>query len=311
MASTKKYIKIEKLGEGSFGLVYKAKHRDTGEIVALKTIRIEDEDVGIPPNAIREISLFKELHHPNIVRLTDLLHRERKLTLVFEYEDIDLKKYIANYGGSLTMALAKSFMYQMMKGLSFIHAHKVFHRDLKPGNLLINRKGELKIADFGLARSFDLGDKDFATEVVTLWYRSPDVLMGSTSYTTSIDIWSAGCIFTEMLNGKALFQGIDPEDQLAQIVKVLGTPDEKTWPGVSEFSGYKDLPIFPGQKIHDVVPAADEDAIDLLEDMLVCDPSLRLSSPEVLQHSFFFSKGSSTSLDRSSTLGVARTQSHE
>jgi cyclin-dependent kinase len=197
-----RYQKMEKIGEGTYGVVYKAKDRVTGEIIALKKIRLEAEDEGIPSTAIREISLLKELQHPNIVRLYDVVHTERKLTLVFEFLDQDLKKYLDVCDSGLGLPILKSFLYQLLTGVAFCHHHRVLHRDLKPPNLLINREGQLKLADFGLARAFGIPVRSYTHEVVTLWYRAPDVLLGSRKYSTPVDIWSVGCIFAEMANGR-------------------------------------------------------------------------------------------------------------
>mmetsp|Transcript_11379 Transcript_11379/g.34301 ORF Transcript_11379/g.34301 Transcript_11379/m.34301 type:complete len:245 (+) Transcript_11379:94-828(+) len=200
-----RYQRIDKIGEGTYGVVYKASDKATGEIVALKKIRLEAEDEGIPSTAIREISLLKELQHPNIVRLYDVVHTERRLTLVFEYLDQDLKKYLDICEGGLETTILKSFLYQLLCGVAFCHTHRVLHRDLKPQNLLINREGKLKLADFGLARAFGIPVRSYTHEVVTLWYRAPDVLMGSRTYSTPVDIWSVGCIFAEMATSKPLF----------------------------------------------------------------------------------------------------------
>jgi serine/threonine protein kinase len=197
-----RYQKMEKIGEGTYGVVYKAKDRVTGEIIALKKIRLEAEDEGIPSTAIREISLLKELQHPNIVRLYDVVHTERKLTLVFEFLDQDLKKYLDVCDSGLGLPILKSFLYQLLTGVAYCHHHRVLHRDLKPPNLLINREGQLKLADFGLARAFGIPVRSYTHEVVTLWYRAPDVLLGSRKYSTPVDIWSVGCIFAEMANGR-------------------------------------------------------------------------------------------------------------
>jgi len=134
-----KYQKIEKLGEGTYGIVYKAQNRESGEIVALKRIRLDNEEEGVPCTAIREISLLKDLRHGNIVRLYDVLHTEKKLTLVFEYSDSDLKKFLDHYGGNIEPGMVKQLMYQLLKGIAFCHEHRVLHRDLKPQNLLINK----------------------------------------------------------------------------------------------------------------------------------------------------------------------------
>lgn len=208
-----KYEKLEKIGEGTYGTVFKGKNRETMEIVALKRVRLDEDDEGVPSSALREICLLKvnylkpihfyyvlfntlfliqELKHKNIVRLYDVLHSDKKLTLVFEHCDQDLKKYFDSLNGDIDLDVVKSFMYQLLRGLAFCHSHNVLHRDLKPQNLLINKNGELKLADFGLARAFGIPVKCYSAEVVTLWYRPPDVLFGAKLYTTSIDMWSAG-----------------------------------------------------------------------------------------------------------------------
>ena len=202
-----KYLKIEKLGEGTYGIVYKAQDKQTGDIVALKRIRLDNENEGVPCTAIREISLLKELRHPNIVRLYDVMHQEKKLTLVFEYLDSDLKKFIDTNNGQLDAMTVKRMMLQLLRGVAYLHSRRVLHRDLKPQNLLINKRAELKIADFGLARTYGVPVRSYSSEVVTLWYRAPDVLLGSKQYTSSIDIWSVGCIFAEMVTGAPLFTG--------------------------------------------------------------------------------------------------------
>ncbi|KAJ2766131.1 cyclin-dependent kinase 5, partial [Coemansia linderi] len=171
--------KIEKLGEGTYGIVYKAQNRETNEVVALKRIRLDNEEEGVPCTAIREISLLKELKHPNIVGLFDVLHTEKKLTLVFEFMDSDLKKFADAYGGDLDPLTVKHLLYQLLCGIAYCHRNRVLHRDLKPQNLLINKRGDLKLGDFGLARAFGIPVRSYSHEVVTLWYRAPDVLMGS------------------------------------------------------------------------------------------------------------------------------------
>jgi cyclin-dependent kinase len=283
-----KYTKIEKLGEGTYGIVYKAKNRETGEIVALKRIRLDSEDEGVPCTAIREISLLKELKHPNIVRLYDVIHTEKKLTLVFEYLDQDLKKYLDECGGEIPRATMKSFLFQLLRGVAFCHEHRVLHRDLKPQNLLINKKGELKLADFGLARAFGIPVRSYSHEVVTLWYRAPDVLMGSRKYSTPIDIWSAGCIFAEMATGRPLFPGSSVSDQLTRIFKIMGTPHEDVWPGVSELPDYKaDYQQYPAQSLPALIHGLDEKGLNLLSRMLQYDPNQRISAQAAMKHPYF------------------------
>ena len=197
---------------------------------------MEAEDEGIPSTAIREISLLRELRHPNIVRLYDVVHTERKLTLVFEYLDQDLKKYLDVCESGLDSTIVKSLLYQLLTGVAYCHHHRVLHRDLKPQNLLINREGELKLADFGLARAFGIPVRSYTHEVVTLWYRAPDVLLGSRKYSTPVDIWSIGCIFAEMVNGSPLFTGSTEETQVDTIFRNLGTPDDSICPGMSQIT---------------------------------------------------------------------------
>lgn len=282
---------MEKIGEGTYGVVYKAKDRVTGEIIALKKIRLEAEDEGIPSTAIREISLLKELQHPNIVRLYDVVHTERKLTLVFEFLDQDLKKYLDVCDSGLDLPILKSFLYQLLTGVAYCHHHRVLHRDLKPPNLLINREGQLKLADFGLARAFGIPVRSYTHEVVTLWYRAPDVLMGSRRYSTPVDVWSVGCIFAEMANGRPLIAGTSEADQLDRIFRLLGTPTIPQYPGIVELPEYSvDLPRYPSPKkgMASLVPTLDPNGVDLLTSMLQYDPARRVTAREALDHPFFF-----------------------
>jgi len=248
---------------------------------------LETEDEGIPSTAIREISILKELQDPNIVRLHDVIHTEKKLTLVFEYCEHDLKKII-DTKESLDTATIKSYLYQLLRGVAFCHSKKVLHRDLKPQNLLINRNGELKLADFGLARAFGIPVRSYTHEVVTLWYRAPDILMGSRKYSTSIDIWSVGCIFAEMLNGRPLFPGSNESDQLMRIFKLLGTPSVEQWPEMADLSEYKpDFPVYPRQDIKAAIKNVDDSGLDLLNQMLQFDPNQRITAPAAMNHPFF------------------------
>jgi len=284
-----KYVKLEKIGEGTYGIVYKAKDKKTGELLALKKIRLEAEDEGIPSTAIREISLLKQLQHPNIVRLYDVVHTEKKLTLVFEFLDQDLKKYLDACGDNgLEPETVKSFLYQLLQGIAYCHQHRVLHRDLKPQNLLINMEGELKLADFGLARAFGIPVRNYTHEVVTLWYRAPDVLMGSRKYSTPVDIWSVGCIFAEMVNGRPLFPGTSEPDQLMKIFKTLGTPNKKMWPGIAELPEYKDnFPVYQAQPLKKVCRRLDNVGLELLSRMLQFDPAKRISAENAMKHPYF------------------------
>lgn len=269
--------------------MFKGRNRQTGEMVALKEIHLDSEE-GTPSTAIREISLMKELKHESIVSLYDVIHTENKLMLVFEYMDKDLKRYMDTKGdhGQLDYATIKSFMWQLLRGIAFCHENRVLHRDLKPQNLLINKKGQLKLADFGLARAFGIPVNTFSNEVVTLWYRAPDVLLGSRTYNTSIDIWSAGCIMAEMYTGRPLFPGTTNEDQLQKIFRLMGTPSERTWPGISQYPEYKpNFHVYATQDLRLVLPQIDSLGLDLLSRMLQLRPELRISAAEALRHPWF------------------------
>eukprot|EP00474_Spongospora_subterranea_P008681 CRZ09139.1 hypothetical protein [Spongospora subterranea] len=286
---SERYQKLEKIGEGTYGIVYKAKDRLTGEVLALKKIRLSIDDEGIPSTAIREISLLKQLHHPNIVRLFDVVHTEKKLTLVFEFLDQDLKKYLDAAGEKgLDPSSIKSFLMQLLRGVAYCHHHRVLHRDLKPQNLLINVEGELKLADFGLARAFGIPVRSYTHEVVTLWYRSPDVLMGSRNYSTPVDIWSVGCIFAEMCNSRPLVPGNSEQDQLQKIFEMFGTPTIQEWPGMVNLPEYTaNFAVYPGHDPHNICPTLDVSGLDLLMRMCQYDPANRISADDALAHPYF------------------------
>ncbi|EPS58710.1 hypothetical protein M569_16102 [Genlisea aurea] len=294
-----KYEKLEKVGEGTYGKVYKAKEKATGFIVALKKTRLEMDEEGIPPTALREVSLLQMLSQSlYVVRLLCVEHVENKngkplLYLVFEYLDTDLKKYIDSHRKGpnqrpMPPKLIQSFLYQLCMGVSHCHSHGVLHRDLKPQNLLLDKeKGILKIADLGLGRAFTVPIKSYTHEIVTLWYRAPEVLLGSTHYSTAVDMWSVGCIFAEMVRRQALFPGDSEFQQLLHIFRLLGTPSEKQWPGVSKLRDWHVYPQWEPQNVARVVPSLGPEGVDLLSQMLKYDPAERISAKAALDHPYF------------------------
>jgi len=288
------YDKFEKIGEGTYGVVYKAidtKHNN--RIVALKKIRLESEDEGIPSTTIREISLLKELKDDNIVGLYDIVHSStNKIYLVFEFLDMDLKKYMESIpeGQGMSQNMVKKFMLQLLGGIFYCHSHRVLHRDLKPQNLLIDKEGTLKVADFGLARAFGVPLRAYTHEVVTLWYRAPEILLGGKQYSTGVDMWSIGCIFAEMAQRKPLFSGDSEIDQIFKIFKVLGTPSKEVWPEVEYMSDYKEtFPKWKRQNLSAIVTKLDPNGINLLQNLLVYDPAQRISAKRALKHAYFAS----------------------
>ncbi|MCO5577405.1 hypothetical protein L7F22_031237 [Adiantum nelumboides] len=294
------FEKLGKVGEGTYGKVYRALDRRTGRLVAMKKTRLEINEEGVPSTTLREISLLQTLSQCiYIVKLLSVeqIYKKGKtgLYLIFEFMDTDLKKYIEVHGRNqgqlrvpLPMKLIKSFMFQLCKGVAHCHRHGVMHRDLKPQNLLIDKdKGLLKIADFGLSRAFSVPLKSYTHEIVTLWYRAPEVLLGATHYSTPIDIWSVGCIFAELSRRQPLFPGDSELQQLLHIFKLLGTPDESIWPGVNKLRDWHDYPQWNAGEIDKAVPNLDEQGVDLLSRMLRYDPAQRISAKAALEHPFF------------------------
>ncbi|XP_078436503.1 cyclin-dependent kinase B1;2 [Wolffia australiana] len=293
-----KYEKLEKVGEGTYGKVYKAVDKATGNLVALKKTRLEMDEEGIPPTALREISLLQLLSKSiYVVRLLCVEHVDKNgkpvLYLVFEYLDTDLKKFIDSHRRCanprpLPPQVIKSFLFQLCKGVAHCHSHGVLHRDLKPQNLLVDKdKGILKIADLGLGRAFTVPLKSYTHEIVTLWYRAPEVLLGTTHYSTGVDIWSVGCIFAEMSRRQALFPGDSELQQLLQIFKLMGTPTEEQWPGVSSLRDWHEYPRWKPQPLARAVPSLEPEGVDLLSRMLAYDPARRISAKEAMNHSYF------------------------
>ncbi|NWW77087.1 CDK18 kinase, partial [Climacteris rufus] len=286
------YVKLDKLGEGTYATVFKGRSKLTENLVALKEIRLEHEE-GAPCTAIREVSLLKNLKHANIVTLHDIIHTERCLTLVFEYLDNDLKQYLENCGNLMSVHNVKIFMFQLLRGLAYCHGRKILHRDLKPQNLLINERGELKLADFGLARAKSVPTKTYSNEVVTLWYRPPDVLLGCTEYSTPIDMWGVGCIHYEMVTGRPMFPGSTVKEELHLIFRLLGTPTEDSWPGITsneEFKAYN-FSQHRAQPLINHAPRLDSEGIDLLTNLLLYRAKGRISAEAALQHPYFKSLG--------------------
>ncbi|XP_030921556.1 cyclin-dependent kinase 16-like [Geospiza fortis] len=269
------YVKLDKLGEGTYATVYKGRSKLTENLVALKEIRLEHEE-GAPCTAIREVSLLRDLKHANVVTLHDIVHTPQCLTLVFEYLDRDLKQYLDDCGNVISMHNVRLFLFQLLRGLAFCHRHKVLHRDLKPQNLLLSRRGDLKLADFGLGTPKTSPGtpknppKPHQNPIKSLKTRDGHILLGSTEYSTQIDMWGVGCIFSEMVTGRPLFPGATVEEQLHFIFRLLGTPTEETWPGIganAEFRAHK-YPLYPPEGLRQHAPRLDQDGADLLGQLL-------------------------------------------
>uniref|UniRef100_A0A1Q3EVB8 cyclin-dependent kinase n=2 Tax=Culex tarsalis TaxID=7177 RepID=A0A1Q3EVB8_CULTA len=280
------FQRIEKIGEGTYGVVYKAKDINTQKYVALKRIRLDSETEGVPSTAIREISLLKDLQHHSVVELFDVAIMDSSIYMIFEYLDMDLKKLLDKHKPSFTPKLVKSYMHQLLDAIAFCHMHRILHRDLKPQNLLVDRDGHLKLADFGLARSFNFPMRTYTHEVVTLWYRAPEILLGTKFYATGVDIWSLGCIFAEMILKRPLFPGDSEIDQLYRIFRTMSTPDEDNWPGVSQLPDYKrSFPRWEAQPVPEEITRYK--AHDLFQQLMVYDPAQRISARNAMTLPYF------------------------
>ncbi|PIA18077.1 Pkinase-domain-containing protein, partial [Coemansia reversa NRRL 1564] len=293
------YELTTKLGEGTFGEVHKAVHRATGAIVALKRVLMHNEKEGLPITAIREIKLLKSLNHPNIVSLSDMLVRHEaspsvqtpSVYMVFPYMEHDLTGLLENPKVHLRLEHIKLYLRQLLEGTAYLHASKVMHRDMKASNLLINNEGQLFIADFGLARSFNPDEKKDMTKcVVTRWYRPPELLLGGRRYTTAIDMWGVGCILAEMMVGKPVFQGSTDLNQIDQVMRICGSPNDSLWPGwrdLPDCRQVEDFAVHP-RRVREEYLRFGEDLVDLLDQLLQLDPRRRPSAVEALKHRFFF-----------------------
>ena len=288
--SVERYQRMDVLGEGTYGVVYRAIDKTNGKIVALKKVRLDRTEEGIPQTSLREVSILQEIHHNNIVNLLDVICADGKLYLIFEFVEQDLKKALDKRVGAFNGVALKKLVYQMLDGLYFCHRHRIIHRDLKPANVLLTADGTIKIADFGLARAFQVPMHTYTHEVVTLWYRAPEILLGEKRYSPAVDMWSIGCIFAELARGKVLFRGDSEIGQLFEVFQVLGTPTdaEGSWPGVSKLPDYRDVfPRWAPQNLGNVLPQLDADGIDLLLQMFRFAPNDRISAKDAMNHPWF------------------------
>ncbi|RZF46911.1 hypothetical protein LSTR_LSTR008039 [Laodelphax striatellus] len=295
------YEELNLIGNGAYGTVYKARDLSNGnQIVAIKKLRVPLTDDGVPMSTVREIALLRHLdgtvQHPNIVRLLDVCHGQRLereqqliLFLVFEHVDQDLMTYKDKCPApGLSESRIRDLMFQILSGVDFLHSRRIVHRDLKPQNILVTNSGDVKIADFGLAKTYDF-EMRLTSVVVTLWYRAPEVLLNQ-SYGTPVDIWSCGCIMGELFSKVPLCAGNSEADQLDRIFQVIGTPSESEWPETVSLARDSFVQS-PGICFTTLSSDLSTDGQELLKMMLQFNPVRRISALNALQHQYFASNG--------------------
>jgi serine/threonine protein kinase len=272
------------MGEGTYGVVYEAFDQKTQKKVALKIMKLDQEEDGIPPTTLREMSILRSVNHPNIVALQDVVLCPGQVQLVIEFVPRDLRRYLHSKRAPLDIRIVCSYGFQLLAGLHVLHSHRIIHRDIKPDNLLLDDLGFLKICDFGLSRYFTMPLRQLSPNVVSLWYRAPELMFGPRFYDLGIDVWSAGCIIGEMARGLPLFSGDSELDQLHQIFRVLGLPREHERESLGDLSPF---PSYQPVDLGELVPAPDKRLVDLIGKMLCYDPKRRITIEDALRHPFF------------------------
>ncbi|XP_057949524.1 cyclin-dependent kinase G-2 isoform X2 [Malania oleifera] len=296
--SVDEFERLNKIDEGTYGVVYRAKDKKTGEIVALKKVKMEKEREGFPLTSLREINILLSFHNPSIVDVKEVVVGSSidSIFMVMEYMEHDLKGLMETMKQPFSQSEVKCLMLQLLEGVKYLHDNWVLHRDLKTSNLLLNNRGELKICDFGLSRQYGSPLKPYTHLVVTLWYRAPELLLGAKQYSTAIDMWSLGCIMAELLSKQPLFNGKTEFDQLDKIFRTLGTPSETIWPGFSKLPGVKVNFVkhqynllrkkFPATSFTGS-PVLSDSGFDLLNKLLTYDPEKRITAEAALNHEWF------------------------
>lgn len=289
----KRWKLVREMGSGAYGFVISAADEISGETVAIKLVTRVFDKIQLAKRALREITLLRHFNHENITGLIDvdaISPDFNEIYIFMEPMEADLHQIIRS-GQTLTNEHVQYFLYQILRGMKYVHSASVIHRDLKPGNLLVNADCELKICDFGLSRGFDSKPDENATHlteyVATRWYRAPEIMLAFRRYTTAIDVWSIGCILAELLMGKPLFKGKDYVDQLNKVLDVLGTPEERVIGKIGSEKAQvyvRSLPIKKRVPFMKLMPSADPQALDLLAKMLAFDPTQRITVPQALEH---------------------------
>ncbi|XP_067831162.1 cyclin-dependent kinase-like 1 isoform X1 [Heptranchias perlo] len=285
-----KYEKLGKIGEGSYGVVFRCRNKDTGQIVAIKKFVESEDDPLIKKIALREIRMLKQLKHMNLVNLLEVFRRKRKLHLVFEYCDHTVLNELDKYPRGVAEVQVKSIVRQTLQAVNFCHKHNCIHRDVKPENILITKHGVIKLCDFGFARILTGPGDDYTDYVATRWYRAPELLVGDTQYGPPVDVWAIGCVFAELLSGNPLWPGRSDVDQLYLIRRTLGDlipRHQKVFSSNQFFSGVN-IPVPDVMEPLEVkFPHISAQALHLMKGCLMMNPTERLPCEQLLQHPYF------------------------
>lgn len=300
------FDKTNQIGQGTFGKVYKSSYytKDNElKTVAIKKIPMSSQDEGLPLTAVREIAILQAYHHPNLVELLDIIIAPVKppnyrghVDLVFEYMEHDISALVESKI-QFTQGEIKNIMKQILTGIAYLHSNNIIHRDIKSANILLNNNGVVKLGDFGLARTIcplPQRNKLYSGNVVTIWYRPPELLLGMKNYDLKVDMWSIGCVFAELLMGEPIFKGNNEKEQVQEIFTICGSPNENTWPGISLFPSYEYL--MPRNTFDNNLKLSitskskspiDDITFDLIQKMLMVNPRDRISAEEALKHEYF------------------------
>ncbi|XP_020800658.1 cyclin-dependent kinase 10 [Drosophila serrata] len=285
------FEKLNRVGEGSYGIVYRARDTRNNEIVALKKVRMDQEKDGLPVSGLREIMILKQCKHENIVRLREVVVGKSldSIFLVMDFCEQDLASVLDNMSQPFTESEVKCITLQVLNALKYLHDRYVIHRDLKVSNLLMTDKGCIKVADFGLARMFSNPPKPMTPQMVTLWYRAPELLLGCRTHTTAVDMWAFGCILGELLLGKPLLPGNSEIGQLNMIIDLLGAPSESIWPGFSDMPALQNFTLSqqPYNNLKTKFHSIRQSGRNLLNILFIYNPLTRATAEECLNSNYF------------------------
>ena len=293
--SVEEFQCLNRIEEGTYGVVYRARDKRTDEIVALKRLKMEKEKEGFPITSLREINTLLKAQHPNIVTVREIVVGSNmdKIFIVMDYVEHDLKSLMETMKQKKQVFVpgeVKCLMQQLLRAVVHLHDNWILHRDLKTSNLLLSHRGILKVGDFGLAREYGSPLRQYTPIVVTLWYRAPELLLSGKEYSTPVDMWSVGCIFAELLRMEALFPGKSEIDQLNRIFKELGTPNDRIWPGYSKLPMVQKIPFahYPVNNLRQRFSVSLSDlGVELLNKFLTYDPQQRVTAEDALKHGYF------------------------